>query len=748
MFYTFCGACKQQESTVKKSCHRIVIGLALAGLMLSANMAIAQNSCAFTNGPIKHVVYIVFDNVHLTRDNPNVPSDLELQPNLLNFIEGNGTMDANHHPVLISHTADDILSTLTGVYGDRHGQPVSNNYQVYTPDGTQTANGVSSFFYWTDKVSDTSSFSKDNTFGMLNELGMNAPAPWVPFTRAGCDVGAYSTANIVLERSSFDEVVVFGSGSPEATEKPSALQTTDYIGVAVHCAKGSAICAAADASAPAGKSSLDSLPQEPGGYNNFRAVFGAKYVNAAFGSPIKDIDGNVITGSNGSGGQVPGFPGFSPTASQTLGAVATMLEKGTPVVFAYISDIHDNQAGGNSFGPGEAGYVAQGQAYNVSWGKFFSRLAAEGINQTNTLFIFTADEGDHFVGGVPDDPTCDGTPGHFCTYVQNGKGELTVNLNALVLQDTGNTTPFTQHFDDAPTIHILPQQPVGSSIARTLERQFADLTLTNPYTKAVDNLLFGSPLNDGIETNGTNEATQGAIVDQVGESILHMVTADPQRTPTFTLFGDPDYFLQASGPTTNPLPNPGFMWNHGDIQPEIGRDWLGIVGPGVAVNGLNTDAVSFSDHTDLRPTMLKLLGLHDDYQSDGRVLVEILNSNALPASLTKHQETLIRLGESYKDINAPFAQLGMDTLKISTTAVTSGDSGNDSVYTSLEGKLSSWKQTRDAIAGNMKQMLEDTAFNNISLDNSQAEALIVQASALLREVHKCAIDPLGCASGH
>ncbi|HEU5425896.1 MAG TPA: hypothetical protein VFU74_03445, partial [Actinocrinis sp.] len=32
----------------------------------------------------KHVIYLQFDNVHLTRDNPNVPSDLEQMPNLLN----------------------------------------------------------------------------------------------------------------------------------------------------------------------------------------------------------------------------------------------------------------------------------------------------------------------------------------------------------------------------------------------------------------------------------------------------------------------------------------------------------------------------------------------------------------------------------------------------------------------------------------------------------------------------------------
>src|SRR5579864_1319565 len=59
-------------------------------------------------GNIKHVIYIQFDNVHFTRDNLNVPSDLEQMPNLLNFMQSNGTLLTNHHTPLISHTADDI----------------------------------------------------------------------------------------------------------------------------------------------------------------------------------------------------------------------------------------------------------------------------------------------------------------------------------------------------------------------------------------------------------------------------------------------------------------------------------------------------------------------------------------------------------------------------------------------------------------------------------------------------------------
>ena len=48
------------------------------------------SSCRLGNG-IKHVVQLTFDNVHFFRDNPDVPSDLELMPNLLNFFKNNGT---------------------------------------------------------------------------------------------------------------------------------------------------------------------------------------------------------------------------------------------------------------------------------------------------------------------------------------------------------------------------------------------------------------------------------------------------------------------------------------------------------------------------------------------------------------------------------------------------------------------------------------------------------------------------------
>src|SRR5499427_6895419 len=108
-----------------------------------------QASCQLhsAGNKISRVVHITFDNVHLRRDNPNVPSDLEQMPNLLNFLLENGIVSGNHHTPLISHTATDILTSLTGVYGDRMGVPVSNSYGFFRPDGSVAFS--SSFQYWT-----------------------------------------------------------------------------------------------------------------------------------------------------------------------------------------------------------------------------------------------------------------------------------------------------------------------------------------------------------------------------------------------------------------------------------------------------------------------------------------------------------------------------------------------------------------------------------------------------------------------
>jgi hypothetical protein len=93
----------------------LLAGLGIAGTVGTAHAAASSSaagktgnstvSCKLGNG-IQHVVQLTFDNVHFFRDNPNVPSDLELMPNLLSFFEDNGTFLSNNHTPLIAHTAD------------------------------------------------------------------------------------------------------------------------------------------------------------------------------------------------------------------------------------------------------------------------------------------------------------------------------------------------------------------------------------------------------------------------------------------------------------------------------------------------------------------------------------------------------------------------------------------------------------------------------------------------------------------
>jgi len=717
---------------------RDVSGAGQAGKQVSAECRL--NSA---NGNIQHVVFLIFDNVHFLRDNQNVPSDLEQMPNLLNFIRGNGTLLTNNHTVLISHTGNGILTNLTGIYADRHGQSVANSYRYFRSDGSTASS--SSFKYWTDLTDDSSATPTDPSYNMVNgDSGSpkNTPAPWVPYTRAGCDFGAVALANVVLENTGTgpagDMTKVFGSGSPEWNEAVASnaaasgtaarnLAQTDFVGIAIHCAKGGGICTGNAHSRP------DLLPDEPGTYGGFLGLFGAKYVNPAINNgngTMNNLNGQSITDQFNQ----PGFPGFDGLfASTTLAYIAQMQESGIPITYGYISDAHDQHGVAGEIhatrGPGEADYVQQLKNYDEAFGKFFARLAKSGIDKSNTLFVFTVEEGDHFVGSTPTNPNCDGvnTP---CTY--DLVGEVNGNLAGLLATQQSIMTPFTVHSDMAPTIYLTGNPSRTSSVTRAFARAISKLTAVNPYTGATNNLT-------------------AALADPVAMDMLHMVTADPQRTPTLTMFAHPDYFLFTSAancatpcitvPTTPPSST--FAWNHGGIQPEVATIWLGLVGPGVGNGG--QDDSTWSDHTDVRPTMLSLLGLQDTYVHDGRVLTEAVEEHAQPVRLRGHTHTLRDLASAYKQINAPFGQLGIDSLKISTAALASGDPINDAIYTALTNKIKTWTDIRDAIAAEMKGLLDGAAFYDQVFDEVHGKALINQAHLLLEAVSSCAAAPTSCA---
>jgi hypothetical protein len=752
----------------------------------------SSSSCHLGNG-IQHVVQLTFDNVHFFRDNPNVPSDLQLMPNLLNFIEGNGTMLSNNHTPLIAHTADDILTTYTGLYGDRHGVPISNDYEVYNTDGPNgtfgTTTNAGGFTYWTGAINPDTPSSDTNPNMVYSPVPPATartpvspttvtPAPWVPFTRAGCDVADIATANQELENTTPDIANLFGANSPEAQQlaaDPDSFkdqETADYVGLAVHCAQGSTFCANARAvkfgqTSPSPTAVADVLQDEPGGYHNFQAVLGHKYIAPQLGAGTPDLSRNGFQITNGSGNlvdlngnqingaflhNVPGFPGFSNiNAAQTLAYMSDALESGVPVVTGYISDVHGNEhipglsaacpSSLRALGSGTPCYLAQAKYYNDAFGKFFQRLAADGITPANTLFIISPDEGDHESGAnvgraiQPTPANCDGvtTP---CTYPTGTFGELAGNVTGLLATQKHDTTQFGMEIDTAPEYYINGNPGPDASVTRTFERDVAGLTAFNPYA-------------------GQTQPIANYLADPTEEAILHMVNADPARTPTLAEFAKPDYFLtQGSATCTNTTGlsssdcveiNNGFAYDHGDYAAEINTNWVGFVGPGVKNLGLDGSAPAdgpnsagpnsgqtvavdsgttgtWVDETDIRPTEMYLLGLTDDYEHDGRVITEILSSpnSALSGS------GVAALGACYKQLNSSVGQFANDTLQADTKAI-EGTSPGDVRYQNTDNALASLEKVRDAIALKIKTQLEAAAFQDTPIFAAGAEAFACQA---------------------
>jgi len=584
---------------------------------------------------------------------------------------------------------------------------------------------------------------------------------------------------MVLENTAVDIPKVFGQGSPEAqqlladSDRFKDAEVADYVGVAVHCTSGSAFCADATGvkfgqTSPSPTAVSDLLPDEPGGYNGYQALFGHRYIAPGLGAGTPNLTRNGYQVTNAAGNLVdlngneidgafltahPGFPGFGPiNASQTLAYTADMLEAGLPVVYGYIADIHGNehisgvtacQGVPAALGSGSACYIAQAQYYDQAFTTFFDRLAADGITPANSLFIVSSDEGDHEAGanvGRAIEPTpanCDGatvtgttvTPDVLCTYPPGSFGELAGNIRGLLATEKNNTTPFSLQSDSAPEFYVTGQPAPGTPQVRQLEHDVAGLTAANPYS------------------GNSAEPITNYLADPAEEAILHMVNADPARTPTFALFAKPDYFFSAGSATCNPCvtQNTSFAWDHGDYAAEIDTNFVGMAGPGVANVGLDGSAASagpnsagpdsgqvtvpasgttgtWIDETDIRPTLMYLTGLKDDYSHDGRVITQLLTStgSALGGS------AVAGLGACYKQLNSSVGQFGTFTLQAATKAIESTSAG-DQTYAATDQELTLLDLSRDQLAGHIKQELEAAAFDGTPIHGAAGQTRACQA---------------------
>ncbi|MBV9823566.1 MAG: hypothetical protein JO144_15140 [Actinobacteria bacterium] len=571
----------------------------------------------------------------------------------------------------------------------------------------------------------------------------------------------------MLENTALDLPTVFGPNSPEVAQynaDPAAFkdpETADYVGVAVHCAQGDATCADARAvkygqTAPSPSAVADLLPTEPGGYTGFQGLFGHKYVAPVLGAgtpsltrngyPVTDSAGNLtdLAGNPliNSFANKPGFPGFSPTAVQSLAYLADMQESGIPVTYGYISDLHERKAGtsgcttvtatgsGKPIGPGDSCYVSNAKAYDAAFATFFQRLAADGITPANTEFVISSEENDQFAGanaGRATQPTpagCDGVTVP-CAYTATQIGELQANIKGLLATSASAGTAFDIEPQGA-AIYVHGQPAATDPAVRQLQRDTAAMTGDDPYT--------------GVANERITNYQAGAVEQR----ILHMQTSDPLRTPTYTLFPKPDYYFSTTGP--NVSINNGFAYNHGYYSPNIDVTWSSLVGPGVAARGVDgpqpaagnqpsdpnsTHTVpqastvgTWVEETDLRPTLLHLTGLTDDYPTDGRVISQALAHPSPALAGTS------ALAAAYQQLNSSVGEFATNTLIADSAALASGSAGNDSAFTREQRALLVLADARDRVAARMKTVLIAAAAGHAP-NHGQVISLQAQARALI-----------------
>jgi predicted transcriptional regulator len=230
-----------------------------------------------------------------------------------------------------------------------------------------------------------------------------------------------------------------------------------------------------------------------------------------------------------------------------------------------------------------------------------------------------------------------------------------------------------------------------------------------------------------------------------------MQTADPLRTPTYTLFPKPDYFFSTSGP--NISINSSFAYDHGYYSPNIDITWVGMAGRGVATRGVDgpqpaggnqahdpesTNTVpeasrvgTWVEEADFRPTTLYLTGLRDDYQPDGHVITQALARS--PRALAATAD----LARGYAQINSSVGEFATDTLIADTKALASGSASNDIAYRAEQQRLRHLADERDRAAASIKQTLADAAAGRMP-SHGEIQSGLAHVKELLKRAHSLA----------
>jgi hypothetical protein len=319
-----------------------------------------------------------------------------------------------------------------------------------------------------------------------------------------------------------------------------------------------------------------------------------------------------------------------------------------------------------------------------------------------------------------------------CNYAAGQDGELAANIKGLLSTTASAGTQYAVDAQGA-SIYVLGMPASDNPTVRQLQRDTAAMTADNPYS--------------GVNGEHIAQYQAGAVEQR----ILHMKTNDPLRLPTYTIFPVPDYFFGTSGP--NVAINSAFAYDHGYYSPNIDVTWVAMNGPGVAVRGLDgpppaggnesqdpnsTRTVpeasrrgTWVEEASIRPTMLYLLGLRDDYEHDGHVITQALDF--VPPALRETED----LATGYDQINSSVGQLATDTLIADTRALASGSSADDSAFAEEQERLEELAEDRDAAAREIKETLADAAAGRRP-DHGEIASGLAHVKELLKRASKLA----------
>jgi hypothetical protein len=151
-------------------------------------------------------------------------------------------------------------------------------------------------------------------------------------------------------------------------------------------------------------------------------------------------------------------------------------------------------------------------------------------------------------------------------------------------------------------------------------------------------------------------------------------------------------------------------------------------------NGLPTLTVpqasnrrAWAEETDIRPTLLSLVGLRDDYLSDGAVLTKILAQRG--------SEDVDELAAAYRQLNSSVGAFATDTLRADTVALASSSTG-DATFNRIESRLARLADERDALAQRIKVTLDQANFGHRQPDRRTVSAQLAGAERLLEQARE------------